>query len=154
MEPAPRSLELPRHPETGRPSANPFRVLGRHRNFRIFWTGQTLSLIGSWMQTMAVGWLALQLSNSAFVVGLVASIGALPVVLLSMHAGALVDHGNKLKIARITQTGFLLQAAALWVVTLTGHVSVPILLALSLVQGLCSAVEVPAPEHDHPARGA
>jgi MFS family permease len=127
-----------------RPSANPFRVLTRHRNFRLFWVGQTASLIGSWMQTMAVGWLSLQLSNSAFVVGLVASIGAVPVVLFSMHAGALVDHGNKLRIARITQTVFLLQAATLWVVTLTGHVSVPILLALSLVQGLCSAVEVPA----------
>jgi MFS family permease len=144
METAPRSLELGKGPAEGRPSANPFRVLGRHRNFRIFWTGQTLSLIGSWMQTMAVGWLALQLSDSAFVVGLVASIGALPVVLLSMHAGAMVDHGNKLKIARITQTGFLLQAGALWIVTLTGHVSVPILLGLSLVQGLCTAVEVPA----------
>jgi MFS family permease len=144
METAPRSLELGKGPAERRPSANPFRVLGRHRNFRIFWTGQTLSLVGSWMQTMAVGWLALQLSNSAFVVGLVASIGALPVVLFSMHAGAMVDHGNKLKIARITQTGFLLQAGALWIVTLTGHVSVPILLGLSLVQGLCSAVEVPA----------
>jgi MFS family permease len=116
----------------------------RHRSFRIFWTGQTLSLVGSWMQTMAVGWLALELSDSALVVGLVASIGALPVVLLSMHAGALVDHGNKLKIARITQAFFLLQAATLWILTLTGHVSVPILLVLSLVQGLCSAVEVPA----------
>ena len=96
------------------------------------------------MQTMAVGWLSLQLSNSAFIVGLVASIGALPVVLLSMHAGALVDHGNKLRIAKITQTAFLIQAAALWVLTLSGHISVPILLGLSLFQGLCSAVEVPA----------
>ena len=61
-------------------SRNPFRVLATHRNFRLFWVGQTLSLIGSWMQTMALGWLSLQLSNSAFVVGLVASIGALPVV--------------------------------------------------------------------------
>ncbi|MBY0490079.1 MAG: MFS transporter [Gemmatimonadaceae bacterium] len=146
MEPAPRSL--PDSPietaNTGRPSANPFRVLAKHRNFRLFWLGQTSSLIGSWMQTMAVGWLSLQLSNSAFIVGLVASIGALPVVLFSMHAGALVDHGNKLRIAKITQTAFLLQAAALWLLTLTGHVSVPILLGLSLVQGICSAVEVPA----------
>lgn len=126
------------------PSNNPFRILARHRNFRLFWVGQTSSLIGSWMQTMAVGWLSLQLSNSAFIVGLVASIGALPVVLFSMHAGALVDHGNKLRIARITQSSFLLQAVALWILTTTGHISVPILLGLSLVQGLCSAVEVPA----------
>ena len=99
-------------------SSNPFRVLARHRNFRIFWTGQTLSQVGSWAQTMAVGWLSLQLSNSAFVVGLVASVGAVPIVLFSMHAGAMVDHGNKLRIVRITQSILLLQAALLWLVTI------------------------------------
>ncbi len=125
-------------------SSNPFRVLTRHRNFRIFWTGQTLSLVGSWMQTMAVGWLSLQLSNSAFVVGLVASIGALPIVLFSMHAGAFVDHGDKMRIVRVTQSVFLAQAAVLWLVTITGHVSIPILLVLAFVQGLCSAIEIPA----------
>jgi MFS family permease len=125
-------------------SSNPFRVLGRHRNFRLFWTGQTLSLIGSWMQTMAVGWLALQLSNSAFVVGLVASVGALPIVLFSMHAGALIDRGNRLRIVRITQAVFLAQASVLWLVTYTGHVSIPMLLVLQFIQGLTSAVEIPA----------
>lgn len=125
-------------------SSNPFRVLGRHRNFRLFWVGQTLSLIGSWMQTMAVGWLALQLSNSAFVVGLVASVGALPIVLFSMHAGALIDRGNRLRIVRITQAVFLAQATVLWLVTYTGHVSIPMLLALQFIQGLTSAVEIPA----------
>ena len=125
-------------------SSNPFRVLTRHRNFRIFWTGQTMSLVGSWMQTMAVGWLSLQLSDSAFVVGLVASVGAIPIVLFSMHAGAFVDHGDKLRIVRVTQSILLAQAAALWLVTITGHVSIPILLMLAFVQGLCSAVEIPA----------
>lgn len=119
-------------------------MLREHRNFRLFWTGQTLSLIGTWMQTMAIGWLALQLSNSAFVVGLVASVSAIPVVFLSMHGGALVDHGNRLRIVRITQTIFLAQATTLWVVTLTGHISIPWLLALAFVQGCCSAIEIPA----------
>lgn len=124
--------------------SDPFRVLRTHRNFRLFWTGQTASLIGTWMQTMAVGWLSLELSNSAFVVGLVASMGALPIVLFSMHAGALVDRGNKLRIVRITQTLFLLQALVLFGVTLSGHVTVGLLLGLSLVQGVLSAVEIPA----------
>ncbi len=93
---------------------------------------------------MAVGWLSLELSDSAFVVGLVASMGALPIVLFSMHAGALVDRGNKLRIVRITQTLFLLQALVLFGVTLSGHVTVGLLLALSLVQGVLSAVEIPA----------
>ena len=103
-----------------------------------------MSLVGSWMQTMAVGWLSLQLSDSAFVVGLVASVGAIPIVLFSMHAGAFVDHGDKLHIVRVTQSILLVQAAALWLVTITGHVSIPILLMLAFVQGLCSAVEIPA----------
>jgi len=125
-------------------SRNPFRVLATHRNFRLFWTGQTLSLIGSWMQTMALGWLSLQLSDSAFVVGLVASVGALPIVLFSMHAGALVDRADKLWVVRVTQTVLLVQATVLWLVTLTGHVTIPLLLVLAFVQGLASAVEVPA----------
>ena len=125
-------------------NSNPFRILRRHRSFRIFWIGQTLSLVGSWMQTMAVGWLSLQLSNSAFVVGLVASIGALPIVLFSMHAGALVDRGDRLRIVQITQVVFFVQATVLWLVTLTGHATIPLLLALQFVQGLASAVEIPA----------
>lgn len=129
---------------SGARRSDPFRVLRTHRNFRLFWTGQTASLIGTWMQTMAVGWLSLELSNSAFVVGLVASMGALPIVLFSMHAGALVDRGNKLRIVRITQTLFLLQALVLFGVTLSGHVTVGLLLGLSLVQGTLSAVEIPA----------
>lgn len=126
------------------PSRNPFRVLARHRNYRIFWTGQTLSLVGTWMQTMAQGWLALELSNSAFVVGLVASVGALPIVLFSMHAGAIVDRGDRMRIVRTAQAVLLVQAVALWAFTWTGAITIPILLLLAFVQGLCSALEIPA----------
>ena len=125
-------------------SLNPFRVLGAHRNFRLFWIGQTLSLVGTWMQTMAIGWLTLQLSDSAFIVGLVASIGALPIVALSMHAGAFVDVSNRLRLVRITQAILLAVAVVLWAVTWTGYASIPLLLALAFVQGVCSAVEIPA----------
>ncbi|MFN7456504.1 MAG: MFS transporter, partial [Gemmatimonas sp.] len=130
--------------EAPRASANPFRILRRHRSYRIFWIGQTLSLVGSWMQAMAVGWLALELSTSAFVVGLVASVGALPIVLFGMHAGALVDRGNRFRIVQATQAVFLVQACVLWLVTLSGHVTIPILLLLQFVQGVASAVEIPA----------
>ncbi len=93
---------------------------------------------------MALGWLSLQLSNSAFVVGLVASIGAVPVVLFSMHAGALVDRTDRLRVVKITQTLFLLQATVLWIITWTGHATIPALLGLAFVQGLATSVEVPA----------
>jgi len=129
---------------TAERSLNPFRVLGAHRNFRLFWIGQTLSLVGSWMGTMAIGWLTLQLSDSAFVVGLVASIGAVPIVVLSMHAGAFVDVSDRLRLVRITQSILLAEAVVLWAVTWTGHASIPLLLTLAFVQGVCNAVEIPA----------
>src|SRR4051812_38942991 len=81
---------------------NPFATL-RHRNFRLFWSGQTLSLIGTWMQTMAQGWLALELSNSALLVGLVASASSLPILLFSFHAGVVVDRVDKLRTVRVCQ---------------------------------------------------
>src|SRR6476620_9169652 len=86
---------IPRVPAPA--SINPFRVLLKHRNFRIFLLGQTLSLIGTWMQTMAQGWLALELTNSPFLVGLVATASSVPVLLFSMPAGAIVDRSDKLK---------------------------------------------------------
>jgi MFS family permease len=96
------------------------------------------------MQTMAQGWLALELSNSALVVGVVASVGALPVLLFSMHAGALVDRGDRLRIVKITQAVFLLQAGALWAFTWSGHITIPTLLVLAFIQGTCAAIEIPA----------
>src|ERR1041384_4512968 len=104
------------------PSLNPFRVLLTHRNFRLFWVGQTLSLMGTWMQSMAQGWLALELSNSAFVVGVVASAMSFPVLLLSLHAGVLVDRADKLKLVRIAQTLLAVEASALWWFTWSGHI--------------------------------
>lgn len=96
------------------------------------------------MQTMAQGWLALELSNSALVVGIVASIGALPVLLFSLHAGAVVDRSNRLRLVKITQTVFLLEAATLWLVTWTGHASIPVLLVLAFIGGTCAAIEIPS----------
>src|SRR5213075_1136312 len=90
-------------------SLNPFSVLVRHRNFRLFWIGQTLSLIGSWMQSMAQGWLALELTNNAFLVGLVAAVGSLPIVLFSMHAGVLADRYERLRLVKICQALLLLE---------------------------------------------
>ena len=122
---------------------NPFRTL-RHRNFRLFWTGQTVSLIGTWMQTMATGWLALELSNSPFLVGLVASASSLPVLLFSLHAGVVADRVDRLKAVRICQTLLALEAGALWWFTATGHITIGWLIALAAANGLISAFEIPA----------
>jgi MFS family permease len=123
---------------------NPFSVLGRHRNFRLFWFGQTTSLIGSWMQSMAQGWLALELTNNAFLVGLVAAAGSLPVLLFSMHAGVLADRYQRLRLVIICQALLAVEATLLFWFTWSGNISIGWLLALATFQGVISSAEIPA----------
>lgn len=123
---------------------NPFRALQVHRNFRLFWSGQTVSLIGTWMQTVGVGWLALELTNSAFMVGVVSAAGSFPVLLLSLYGGVLADRRSKLRIVIICQSLLLAEAAVLWWFTWTGHIDITWLLILTTIGGLISAFEIPA----------
>jgi MFS family permease len=125
-------------------STDPFRVLRQHRNFRLFWFGQTVSLVGSWMQTMAQGWLALDLSNSPLVVGVVAAASSLPIVLLSFAAGIVVDRSDKLRLVTIAQTLLLFEAAALWWFTWSGHITIPWLVTLAAIAGVVQSFEIPA----------
>lgn len=123
---------------------NPFRVLVTHRNFRLFWIGQTISLMGSWMGSMALGWFALELSNSAFVVGLVVAAGSFPILLLSLPAGVMVDRGNKLRLVKFAQAALVVPATGLWWLTWSGHAAVPWLVALATVSGIIASIEIPA----------
>ncbi|MDQ2889707.1 MAG: MFS transporter [Gemmatimonadota bacterium] len=123
--------------------SNPFRPLV-HRNFRIFWSGQTLSLIGTWMQSVGEGWLALQLSNSALMVGIVAGASSLPVLLLSLYGGVVADRHDKLKLVRIAQSLLLVQASVLWWFTATNHLTIHWLIILATANGIISAFEIPA----------
>ena len=125
-------------------SINPFRTLQVHRNFRLFWTGQTVSLIGTWMQQVGQGWLALELTNSAFMVGLVSAAGSFPVLLLSLYGGVVADRRSKLRIVIICQALLLIEAAALWWFTWTGRINIGWLLALTTLGGVISAFEIPA----------
>jgi MFS family permease len=127
-----------------RKSINPFRTLQVHRNFRLFWTGQTVSLIGTWMQQVGQGWLALELTNSAFMVGLVSAAGSFPVLLLSLYGGVVADRRSKLRIVIICQALLLIEAAALWWFTWTGRINVGWLLGLTTLGGVISAFEIPA----------
>jgi MFS family permease len=125
-------------------SSNPFRALQQHKNFRLFWLGQTLSLVGSWMQTMAQGWLALELSNSALVVGVVAAASSLPIVLLSIAAGVVVDRSDKLRLVTIAQTLLLVEAAVLWWFTWSEQITIRWLVALAAIAGVVQSFEIPA----------
>lgn len=127
-----------------RRSLNPFRALQIHRNFRLFWIGQTVSLIGTWMQQVGQGWLALELTDDAFFVGLVAAAGTLPVLVFSLYGGVVADRRSKLHIVMVCQSLLLIEATALWWLTWTGRMSEEWLLTLATIGGIIAAFEIPA----------
>jgi MFS family permease len=116
----------------------------RHRNFRLFLTGQFISLCGTWMQTIAQGWLVLQLTNSAFAVGLVTALGSLPVLLLSLYGGVIADRVNKRQFILILQSLMLVEALTLGVLTALNLITVEWVMALAVFFGCLTAFEVPA----------
>lgn len=118
-------------------------MLLRHRDFRLFWLGQTGSLIGTWMQSVALGWLALELTDSAFMVGFVSAAGSLPVLVLALYAGVVADRRDKLRLVRLTQALLLGQAALLWWFAFSGRATIGWLTALALLGGMIAAFDIP-----------
>lgn len=120
-----------------------FRSLD-YRNFRLFFYGQFLSLIGSWIQQTAQSWLVYRLTKDPFMLGLVAFVGQFPVFLLGFYAGFKVDQSDHLKLVRWTQAFCMLQAVVLAVLALGGWVQVWHVFVLSLLLGLVYAFDIPA----------
>ena len=115
----------------------------RHRNFRLFLTGQIISLSGTWMQTVAQGWLVLLLTNSPFYVGLVSALGSLGVLVFSLYAGVVADRTDKRRAILITQALQMLQALALAALVWTDTVTVGSVMALAGFLGVVSAFDIP-----------
>jgi MFS family permease len=116
----------------------------RHRNYRLFFVGQLISLTGTWMQSVAQGWLVLRLSDSPALLGLTAAAGSLPVLLLSLPAGAAADRVSKRLILLVTQAVAMLLAATLAALTLSGLVQVWHVMALAALLGVVNAFDAPA----------
>src|SRR5881409_4336877 len=115
-----------------------------HRNFRLFSLGQGVSLIGTWMQNVAQGWLVLELTNSPFYVGLVSALGSLGVLLLTLYAGVVVDRTNKHRLVILTQSLSMLPAFALTWLVWTRAVAVWQVAALAAFLGVVNAFDIPA----------
>lgn len=115
----------------------------RHRNFRLFWTGQLVSLVGTWMQMVARGWLVLELTHSPFWLGMVGFANSVPVLLLSLWAGAVADNVSKRKLVIWTQAISMVMAFVLAALTWTQTVQVWHILAISLVLGTVFAFDAP-----------
>src|SRR2546427_11364033 len=121
--------------------AHTFRAL-RHRNFRLYWTGQLVSLIGTWMQSVAQGWLMHRLTDSAFMLGLLGFMQFLPVLLFSLWAGVVADRVDKRRLLYFTQGAALLQAAVLAAAVMTGVVRPWMVLDLAFVFGIINAFDL------------
>jgi MFS family permease len=119
-----------------------FRAL-RHRNFRLFFAGQLISLIGTWMQSVAQAWLVLKLTNSSMALGVVAFAGYVPIVLVGLFAGVVVDHVDRRRLIIAAQTLLMLSAFVLSALTWAGMVRVEYVMILAALNGLVSSFDMP-----------
>ncbi|WP_045054625.1 MFS transporter [Aliterella atlantica] len=116
----------------------------RSRNYRLFFAGQGISLIGSWMTQVATVWLVYQLTNSPLMLGVVGFTSQIPSFFLAPFGGVLVDRWNTRKILIITQVLAMMQSLALAVLALTGTIDIWHIIFLSLFQGVINALDAPA----------
>ncbi len=115
----------------------------RHRNFRLFFGGQSISLIGTWMTRIATSWLVYRLTKSPLLLGTVGFAGQIPTFLLAPLAGVIVDRIDRRKVLVWTQTLAMVQSLALAWLTLSHRITISEILALSVMQGIINAFDMP-----------
>lgn len=116
----------------------------RHRNYQLYFTGQLISLIGTWLQIVALGWLVLEITQSAFQVGLVSGLSMLPILLFSLFGGVIVDRFDKKRILVFTQTFLMIFAFILGILTVLKIINLYEIYTLAFLAGSISALDAPA----------
>ena len=116
----------------------------RSRNFRLYFTGQTISLIGTWMTRLATSWLVYRLTGSALLLGIVGFSGQIPTFVFAPFAGVWVDRLDRRRVLVVTQFLAMLQSLALAALTLSRHINIQEIIWLSAFQGLINAFDMPA----------
>jgi MFS family permease len=114
------------------------------RNYRLFFSGQSVSLVGTWITRVATSWLVYRLTGSVLLLGVVGFCGQIPTLVLAPFTGVLVDRWNRHRILVVTQALSLAQSAALAALTLSGVITVPHVLILQIAQGVINAFDTPA----------
>ncbi|MGE0160858.1 MAG: MFS transporter [Gemmatimonadales bacterium] len=122
---------------------NAFRAL-RHRNLRLFFAGQGVSLVGTWMQQVAMAWLVYRLTDSELLLGVIAFAGQFPGLLMAPFAGALAERWGRHRLVIVAQTLLMLQAAVVALLVVSGRVQVWHLIALAVFAGLINGADIPA----------
>ena len=115
----------------------------RHRNFRLFFTGQSISLIGTWMTRIATSWLVYKLTRSPLLLGVVGFSGQIPTFLIAPFAGVWVDRLDRQRVLVVTQTLAMVQSFALAALTLSGRITIAEIIGLSAFQGAINAFDMP-----------
>jgi MFS family permease len=116
----------------------------RYRDFRLFWSGQLVSLVGTWMQSVGQSWVVLELTGSPFKLGTITALQFGPMLFLSFLAGALADRVRKRRLLLLTQSALMLQAFALAALAWTGHIQYWHIAVLATVYGVANTLDLPA----------
>lgn len=115
----------------------------RHRNFSLFWWGQLISLIGTWMQSIGQTWLVLEITHSALLLGVVGALQFLPVLFFAIFGGVIADKFPKRRILVCTQSFAMLQSLVLWLLVFTGTVQLWHVIVLAALLGVTNALDMP-----------
>src|SRR4030095_6243638 len=116
----------------------------RYRDFRLFWTGQLISLVGTWMQSVGQAWVVLEITGSPFKLGIITALQVGPMLFLSFFAGALADRVHKRRLLLLTQSALMLQAFALAALDWAGHIQYWHVAVLATVYGIANTLDLPA----------
>lgn len=116
----------------------------KHKNYQLYFLGQLVSLIGTWLQIVAQGWLVLRLTQSALWVGIIFAVNSLPVLFFVLFGGVIVDRFSKTKIIILTQSFSMMLALVQGIITITGVVNVYYIAILTFLLGIVNALDMPA----------
>jgi MFS family permease len=140
---SPETISADKEQQLEQSVSHAWRAL-RHRNFRLFFGGQSISLIGTWMTRVATGWLVYRLTGSALLLGTSSFAGQIPTFLLAPFAGVWVDRLNRQHVLVWTQTLAMVQSFMLAELTFSHHITIHWILFLSAMQGIINAFDMPA----------
>src|SRR5258706_7883891 len=116
----------------------------QHRNFRLFFGGQSISLVGTWITRVATSWLVYRLTGSELLLGIAGFCGQIPTLIITPFAGVLVDRMDRRKILLLTQAASLVQSALLAFLTFTHLITVTQIIWLQVIQGVINSFDTPA----------
>jgi len=120
-----------------------FRSL-KHRNYRLFFCGQSISLVGSWMQSVAIAWLVYKITGSVLILGLVGFASKIPILLFSSFTGVLIDRWSRHHVLIVTQILAMIQALILVLIYFAGSIEIWQIFILSITMGCINAFDIPA----------